>query len=174
MGIASFKARTSARAQAFKHAFTSPQAFHRYIQTSDTELDAHGHPGSKTTWSNVDLDPTPPAKRTWRWWNYVTFYLGLSMGNWTLGSTMIGIGLNWWQAIVVIFVSQLISSVAMFFNSRCASVYHIGYPVVARSVFGMWGSYYFVGARAVLAVTWYGIQCKLTFIFFCLLLFMFT
>jgi NCS1 family nucleobase:cation symporter-1 len=40
----------------------------------------------------------------------------------------------------------------MLFNSRCASVYHVGFPIVARSVFGMWGSYYFVGARAILAV----------------------
>lgn len=73
---------------------------------------------------------------------------------------MVGLGLNWWQSILVIFASQLISSIAMFFNSRCASVYHIGYPVVARSVFGMWGSYYFVGARAVLAIVWYGVQRK--------------
>ncbi|KAJ5611579.1 hypothetical protein N7528_008684 [Penicillium herquei] len=71
---------------------------------------------------------------------------------------MVGIGLNWWQAIVVIFVSQMISSVAMAFNSRAASVYNIGFPCVARSVFGMWGSYYFVGARAVLAVIWYSVQ----------------
>ena len=77
-----------------------------------------------------------------------------------LWQTMIGIGLNWWQAIVVIFVSQFISSIAMAFNSRCASVYHIGYPCVARSVFGMWGSYYFVGARAVLAVIWYAVQSE--------------
>lgn len=91
----------------------------------------------------------------------MTFYLGLSFGNWTLGSTVVGIGLNWWESILVIFASQLISSVAMFFNSRCASVYHIGYPVVARSVFGMWGSYYFVGARAALAIIWYGVQRKL-------------
>lgn len=48
----------------------------------------------------------------------------------------------------------------IFFNSRCASVYHIGYPGVARSVFGMWGSYYFVGARAALAIIWYGVQRK--------------
>ena len=86
--------------------------------------------------------------------------MGLSFGNWTLGSTMVGIGLNWWQSILVIFASQTISSIAMFFNSRCASVYHIGYPVVARSVFGMWGSYYFVGARAALAIIWYGVQRK--------------
>ena len=72
-----------------------------------------------------------------RWWNFVTFYLGLSIGNWTLGSTTVGIGLNWWESLLVIFASQLISSVAVFFNSRCASVSHIGHPVVARSVFDM-------------------------------------
>ncbi|QIW98081.1 hypothetical protein AMS68_003599 [Peltaster fructicola] len=125
------------------------------------------------TWSNVDLDPTPPEKRNWRWFNYVVFYWALSFGNWTLGSTMVGIGLNWrvaitiaiqsltmhrWQAILTIFISQLISSIAMFFNSRCASVYHIGYPIVGRSVFGMWAAYYFVGVRALLAIIWYGVQ----------------
>jgi hypothetical protein len=31
---------------------------------------------------------------------------------------MVGIGLNWWQSIIVIAVSQTISSAAMFFNSR--------------------------------------------------------
>ncbi|KAH8651423.1 allantoin [Xylariales sp. PMI_506] len=144
----------------FRHALTSPAAFNEWIQAPATELDAHGHPYRRpgSRWSNEDLDPTPPAKRTWSWVNYVTFYVALSFGNWTLGSSMVGIGLNWWESIVVIFVSQLISSVAMFYNSRAASVYHIGYPVVGRSVFGMFGSYYVVGARALLAIIWYGIQ----------------
>lgn len=152
--------RATLKAHNVKLAFSSPAAFKNALQTHDTVLDEHGHPGNTVTWSNEDLDPTPPEKRTWRWWNFVTFYLGLAMGNWTLGSTMVGIGLNWWQSMIVIFLSQLISSTAMFFNSRCASVYHIGYPVVARSVYGMWGSYYFVGARAALAIIWYGVQCK--------------
>ncbi|OJJ50427.1 hypothetical protein ASPZODRAFT_59349 [Penicilliopsis zonata CBS 506.65] len=112
----------------------------------------------RSRWINQDLLPTPPEQQTWRWWNYVTFYWSISFTNWTLGSTMIGIGLNWWQAIIVIFVSQCISSVAMAFNSRAASIYHVGFPCVARSVFGMWGSYYFVGARAILAVVWYAVQ----------------
>jgi len=145
--------------EGFKHAFTSWTAFEEWVKVSDTELDKHGKVGGRMNqWSNEDLDPTPAYKRTWAWWNYVTFYWGLSFGNWTLGSSMIGIGLNWWQAIIVIFLSQFISSIAMFFNSRAASVYHIGYPCVARSVFGMWGSYYFVGARAALAIIWYGVQ----------------
>lgn len=73
---------------------------------------------------------------------------------------MVGIGLNWWQAIVVIFASQMISSIAMAFNSRAATMYHIGYPTVARAVFGMYGSYYFVAARAALAIIWFGVQRK--------------
>ena len=207
MGVSEFRATASGKATTLKNAFRSREGFKNFIQVHDTALDKHGHPDSRVTWSNEDLDPTPPAKRTWRWWNYVTFYLGLSFGNWSkhslrvglsysvlqserwsptpqtlrlclylamltprsctaLGSTMVGIGLNWWQSILVIFASQFISSVAMFFNSRCASVYHIGYPVVARSVFGMWGSYYFVGARAALAIIWYGVQRKSTSSYF--------
>jgi NCS1 family nucleobase:cation symporter-1 len=160
MGATTLRQTAARKAAVFKNAFHSREGFRYFIETTDTSLDQHGHNDSPQTWSNEDLDPTPPEKRTWRWWNFVTFYLGLSFGNWTLGSTMVGIGLNWWQSILVIFASQFISSVAMFFNSRCASVYHIGYPVVARSVFGMWGSYYFVGARAALAVIWYGVQRK--------------
>lgn len=46
----------------------------------------------------------------------------------------------------------------MVANSRSASVYHIGYPIVGRSVFGMWGAFYFVGVRALLAIIWFGVQ----------------
>ena len=148
-----------AKAASFRNAFTSWAAFKKWLEAPQTAPDGEGRPRNHR-WSNEDLDPTPEEKRTWRWQNYVAFYWGLSFGNWTLGSTMVGIGLNWWEAIIVIFVSQFISSVAMFFNSRCASVYHLGYPVVARSVFGMYGSFYVVAARAMLAVLWYGIQRK--------------
>lgn len=106
----------------------------------------------------TDLLPTPPELRTWVWWNYFFFYFALSMDNWTLGSTMVGIGLNWWQSILVVFGSQMISSIAMCFNSREGEVYHIGYPVVSRSVFGTYGAFYVVFARSVLAVVYYGIK----------------
>ena len=132
------KAKADEKVYNAKHAFTSWQAFKEWVKVPDTALDQHGHQRAGPTWSNEDLDPTPPEKRNWRWWNYVVFYWALSFGNWTLGSTMVGIGLNWWQSILTIFLSQFISSIAMFFNSRCASVYHIGYPVVGRAVFGMW------------------------------------
>lgn len=102
MGVTEFKAAGVVKATTFKNAFRSREGFMYAVKVHDTALDKHGHPGSKSTWSNEDLDPTPPHKRTWRWYNYVTFYLGLSFGNWMLGSTMVGIGLNWWQSILVV------------------------------------------------------------------------
>jgi NCS1 family nucleobase:cation symporter-1 len=80
------------------------------------------------------------------------------MDNWTLGSVMVGLGLNWWQSILVVWGSRFISSLAMAVNSREGEVYHIGYPIVSRSVFGVYGAFYVVFARAVLAVVYYAIK----------------
>jgi NCS1 family nucleobase:cation symporter-1 len=157
--MAGIRALAASKKRNAQRAFTSWDNFQQWLQVPETELDRNGQiSAAHHRWSNEDLDPTPPEKRTWAWYNYVIFYWGLSFGNWQLGSTMVGIGLNWWQAILTIFLSQFISSIAMFFNSRCASVYHIGYPVVGRSVFGMYGAYYFVGVRAALAIIWFAVQ----------------
>lgn len=93
------------------NAFRSWEGFKQWIMVPQTALDEHSK--SRITWSNVDLDPTPPERRNWAWWNYFIFYWTIGFGNWTLGSTMIGIGLNWWQAILTIFLSQFISSLAV-------------------------------------------------------------
>ncbi len=53
-----------AKATTFKNAFRSREGFKYIIETHDTALDQHGHPGTKQSWSNEDLDPTPPEKRT--------------------------------------------------------------------------------------------------------------
>ncbi|KAK9776792.1 putative Uracil permease-like protein [Seiridium cardinale] len=128
----------------FRAAFKSREAFSDYLRVKPT-IDENGH---RNFWIN----------EAWSWYNWSVFYFGVGFGNWTLGSTMVGIGMSWWQSIVVIFVSQLIASAAMFFASRVGARYHIGYPCVARAVFGMWGSYYYVAARAILACIWLAVQ----------------
>lgn len=120
------------KAADFKHVVSSKEAFLDWLRTGNPEAQ-----DGNESWTNQDLEPTPPEKRNWNWFNFVTFFFGLGFGNWTLGSTMIGIGLNWWQSIVVIFISTCISATATWFNSRAATTYHIGYPVVSRFVFGM-------------------------------------
>lgn len=60
----SFRVKAAEKASNIKGAFRSRQAFKSFIQTPDTALDRHGHPNSKARWTNEDLDPTPPNKRT--------------------------------------------------------------------------------------------------------------
>lgn len=50
-------------------AFKSWEGFKKWVMVPDTALDEHSNSKSHITWSNVDLDPTPPERRTWRWWN---------------------------------------------------------------------------------------------------------
>ena len=161
LSISQLQSAAAERSRAVRRAFSSYEAFTRALEVQDTLGDGSNvqdyHRASRR-WVNVDLEPTPPEKRTWGFKTYCMFYFGLSFGNWSLGAAMVGIGLNWWQAIIVIFISQSIASIVKAFNSRSATIYHIGYPVVSRSVFGFYGSYYFVGARAALAVIWYGVQ----------------
>jgi nucleobase:cation symporter-1, NCS1 family len=50
-------------------AFKSWDEFKKWVMVPDTALDEHSHTKGGITWSNIDLDPTPPERRTWRWWN---------------------------------------------------------------------------------------------------------
>jgi hypothetical protein len=63
--FAEFKATSGKKLTVLKNAFRSREGFKFFIETGDSALDQHGHPGSNATWSNEDLDPTPPEKRTW-------------------------------------------------------------------------------------------------------------
>jgi nucleobase:cation symporter-1, NCS1 family len=121
MGISARKAAvTSSLREKKQHAsaaFKSWEGFKRWARVPETALDEHNTNKGGMTWSNVDLDPTPPERRNWAWYNYFVFYFVLGFGNWTLGSTMVGIGLNWWQSILTIFLSQLISSIAVSFTT---------------------------------------------------------
>lgn len=106
-------------------------------------------------WSNQDLDPTPPHKRTWHWWNYLLYFVGTGFNNWQGGSAVIGVGLGWQAAIAIAYITQSISGIVQALNSKAAARYHLGFPAIARSVYGMWGSTYQVAVRSILAAVWY-------------------
>lgn len=48
----------------------------------------------------------------------------------------------------------------MAFNSRAAASYHVGYPVILRTSFGMYGHYWPVVARGACAMLWVSILSK--------------
>ncbi|KAL1893324.1 hypothetical protein Sste5346_006501 [Sporothrix stenoceras] len=111
-------------------------------------------------WGNEDLDPTPPSARLWTHWNYFAFFWAVSFNPiaWNTGSSLISLGLLWWQATLAAITATMITGTMLMLNSRGPSVYHIGYPVYLRLSTGMYGSLFFVFIRGIVAIFYFGTQ----------------
>ncbi|KAE8552391.1 hypothetical protein EYB25_006285 [Talaromyces marneffei] len=121
------------------------------IRVEKSQFDEDG----ATIWANQDLEPTPRSKRKYHWYNYLLYFIGTGFNNWTGGSGVIGVGLGWKSAIIIAFTGNMLAGTLVSLNSKAAARYHIGFPAVARSVYGMWGSSYQVAVRAILAAVWH-------------------
>jgi NCS1 family nucleobase:cation symporter-1 len=62
------------------------------------------------------------------------------------------------QALPAIALGNLIISVVMVLNGTVGARLHIPFPVLNRSSFGFWLSYFSVISRVVLAMFWFGVQ----------------
>ena len=81
----------------------------------------------------------------------------------TLGSSIVGAGLSWWQATIVVWIAAGVSGMCMALNSRAAASYHVGYPVILRTCFGMYGHYWPVVTRGACAMLWVSVLSKIPF-----------
>ncbi|KAF8251284.1 hypothetical protein K440DRAFT_659047 [Wilcoxina mikolae CBS 423.85] len=75
-----------------------------------------------------------------------------------ISSSMIIQGLSWWQSWLCVWIGYFIAACFICLTGRIGATYHIGFPVVARSSFGVWGSLWPVFNRAAMACIWYGVQ----------------
>ena len=59
---------------------------------------------------NDDLAPIEQEKRTWGTWNYAALWISMSLciPTYTMASSMINNGMNWWQAVLTIFLGNAI------------------------------------------------------------------
>jgi NCS1 family nucleobase:cation symporter-1 len=57
-----------------------------------------------------------------------------------LASSLIGGGMNWWQAVLTIFLGNLIVLVPMILNAHAGTKYGIPFPVYCRAAFGTLGA----------------------------------
>ena len=110
--------------------------------------------------TNGDLAPVPHEKRKWGTWNYAALWISMSLciPTYMLASSLIGGGMNWWQAIVTIFLGNMIVLVPMILNGHAGAKYGIPFPVFARASFGTKGSNLPAMLRAIVACGWFGIQ----------------
>ncbi|KAG1800997.1 NCS1 nucleoside transporter family [Suillus plorans] len=111
-------------------------------------------------WSNKDMDPVPLRLRTWTTWNYISYWISdaTNLAVWELASSMLAIGLSWRQALPCIAVAYAIISVVMVLTGTIGARLHVAFPVLNRSSFGFWFSYFTVFSRVLLSMFWFGIQ----------------
>lgn len=113
-----------------------------------------------TSLLNEDLAPIPQEKRKWGTWNYAALWISMSLciPTYMLASSLIGGGMNWWQAILTIFLGNSIVLVPMILNGHAGAKYGIPFPVFARASFGTKGANIPAILRAIVACGWFGIQ----------------
>jgi len=112
------------------------------------------------TLSNRDLDPVPPERRSWSMYNYIALWFSLSMGitAYQLASSLIAKGMDWKQAVVTVFLGNMLVLIPMLLNAHAGAKYGIPYPVFVRAPFGVRGAYLPAIMRAIVACGWFGIQ----------------
>ncbi|MGM9506402.1 NCS1 family nucleobase:cation symporter-1 [Larkinella sp. GY13] len=118
------------------------------------------HPRPASTLYSEDLAPIPVDKRTWTTWNYAALWISMSLciPTYMLASSLIEGGMNWWQAILTIFLGNTIVLVPMVLNGHAGAKYGIPFPVLARASFGTSGANIPALLRAIVACGWFGIQ----------------
>ncbi|PQE11482.1 Allantoin permease protein [Rutstroemia sp. NJR-2017a BBW] len=127
------------------------QRFKRFEVQSETEI---------TRWINDDIKPIEAGRRTWGFWTFNNYWILINsnISTYLTGSSLIALGLTWWQAIISIVVGNILAAIFVVLNSVPGASYHLGFPVVNRYVWGMYGSQFVILNRILLSLVWYGFQ----------------
>ena len=76
-----------------------------------------------------DLAPIVKSKRTWGTWNYAALWISMSLciPTYMLASSLIEGGMNWWQAILTIFLGNTVVLIPMILISLVSSLYYFAH-----------------------------------------------
>jgi nucleobase:cation symporter-1, NCS1 family len=107
-----------------------------------------------------DMAPVPRAGRRWGMKDIAVLWISMSacIPTYMLASSLIDQGMNWWQAVLTIFLGNVIVLVPMVLNAHAGTKYGIPFPVYCRASFGILGANVPALLRAVVACGWFGIQ----------------
>ncbi|CCO26301.1 putative permease C1683,05 [Rhizoctonia solani AG-1 IB] len=95
------------------------------------------------------MDPVPIHQRSWTMWDYTSYWLsdGFNVATWNMASSMLAVGLSWKQALPAIAIGHFLIALAVTANGTIGARLHIPFPVLNRSSFGYWLSYFSVEGR---------------------------
>ncbi|CEH17938.1 Uridine permease/thiamine transporter/allantoin transport [Ceraceosorus bombacis] len=109
---------------------------------------------------NHDLQPVPKEKRAWSARNFAMFWIAdsVNINSMQIASSAMVAGLTWWEALIATALGYSITACFIVMSARLGAVYHVPFPVIVRSSFGLFGAIWPVINRAVMACVWQGVQ----------------
>lgn len=120
------------------------------------EVDREGGP-VPDRWINNDIKPIEVGRRTWSFWTFHNFCMSPPPGQksdanstpgvlvnsnisgYMTGSSLIALGLTYWQAIIAIVVGELLATMFVVLNSVPGGYYHCTYSKIF-STFNMYAN----------------------------------
>ena len=117
-------------------------------------------PAGENALSNEDLLPTTAAQRSWRWYHFAALWIGMVMciPCYMLAAGLLEQGMSAPQAVMTVFLGNLIILGPMLLVGHAGARYGIPFPVMARAAFGVHGAKLPALLRAIVACGWFGIQ----------------
>src|SRR5262245_50332711 len=115
---------------------------------------------SQSPYYSPDMAPVSAARRKWGLKDIAVLWISMSacIPTYMLASSLIDQGMNWWQAVLTIFLGNSIVLVPMVLNAHAGTRYGIPFPVYCRASFGVRGANVPALMRALVACGWFGIQ----------------
>lgn len=140
--------------------YTSPTRRAMLMETTP-KSDTSGHEPTGATYWNPDLAPVLPAALTWGVRDLAALWVALAacVPTYMLGAALIDGGMSGTQAVLTIFLANLIVLVPIVLNAHPGTKYGIPFPVYCRAAFGVRGANVPAVLRAAVACGWFGIQC---------------
>ncbi|RDW75665.1 hypothetical protein BP5796_06486 [Coleophoma crateriformis] len=112
-------------------------------------------------WTNRDVLPVPSYQRNYTTLAFAGWWVagGTNATAWSTGSSNIANGLSAGEACGAILVGGFLSGLVAFLCGEPGVLYHLGFPMMSRSTFGMYGSYFVIMMKTFVNIIFCGIQC---------------
>ena len=90
---------------------------------------------SGSPYFNHDMAPTTWGDRKWGLKDIAALWISMSacIPTYMLASSLIAEGMNWWQAVLTIFLGNCIVLIPMVLNAHAGTKYGIPFPVYCRA-----------------------------------------
>ena len=97
---------------------------------------------SDSPYYSRDMAPVPRAERRWGLKDIAVLWVSMSacIPTYMLASSLIDEGMSWWQAVLTIFLGNVIVLLPMVLNAHAGTKYGIPFPVYCRASYGILGA----------------------------------